>query len=349
MQFTKHPIAAFTTNGRATTVQEILKYMCNKSLCAVAFKPSLWQHIRQALCGVAAATLCLVSCVSAAEFDLYYLGGQSNMEGFGNVEDLTAEDKTPSNVWIFHTTSTPDQQPFDGRSKWQLLTPGHGTEFKVVDGKPELSGRFGVEVSFAAELRRIYPDRNIALIKYARNGSSIDQNAAGNWGCWEPDFHSPHGEHPDQNQYDYFLKTIRQATAERDIDGDGQVDTLHPKGIVWMQGESDAAHGKAIAQQYNQNLKRLMDLFRAALRQDDLPVVIGRISDSGRNPRGKIWEHGDIVRTQQQLFVQSDAAAALVTSTDNYKYSDPAHYDSAGYLDLGKQFANELKKLSSGE
>jgi iduronate 2-sulfatase len=37
-----------------------------------------------------------------------------------------------------------------------------------------------------------------------------------------------------------------------------------------------------------------------------------------------------------------DENAALVTSTDNYGYSDPWHYNSAGYLDLGRQFADAL-------
>jgi hypothetical protein len=85
-----------------------------------------------------------------------------------------------------------------------------------------------------------------------------------------------------------------------------------------------------------------MDLIRAALHSDDLPVVIGRISDSGQDEEhedGKVWNHGEIVRKEQASFVAHDPRAALVTTTDDYGYSDPWHYDSAGYLDLGKQFA----------
>jgi hypothetical protein len=37
--------------------------------------------------------------------------------------------------------------------------------------------------------------------------------------------------------------------------------------------------------------------------------------------------------------------AALVTTTDTYGYSDPWHYDSSGYLDLGKQFAVAMHGL----
>ena len=110
-----------------------------------------------------------------------------------------------------------------------------------------------------------------------------------------------------------------------------------------MQGESDASYGPEVAAKYEANLKRLMDLIRAALRVDDLPVVIGRISDSGTDKKdGKVWDHGTEVRAAQAAFVKNDTAAHLVESTDAYGYSDPWHYDSAGYIDLGKQFANAL-------
>jgi iduronate 2-sulfatase len=141
------------------------------------------------------------------------------------------------------------------------------------------------------------------------------------------------------NQYDHCLATLRTAFAARDVDGDGSEDRLVPAGILWMQGESDAYHTPEIAAAYEANLKRLMDLLRAALRTDDLPVVIGRISDSGRDDDGVVWTHGEVVRAGQAAFVKKDGHAALVTSTDDYAYSDPWHYDTAGFLDLGKQFA----------
>lgn len=70
-----------------------------------------------------------------------------------------------------------------------------------------------------------------------------------------------------------------------------------------MQGEADASFSEEIAREYESNLKRLMDLFRAAFRVDDLPAVIGRISDSGQVEGGaegeKVWTHGEIVRKAQ--------------------------------------------------
>jgi hypothetical protein len=287
--------------------------------------------------------------LSAAEYDLYYLGGQSNMDGFGKVEELPAELKEPvEGVLIFHGNPAPDKVAVDGKGLWQPLRPGHGWEFSS-DGKVnKYSSKFGVELTLARSLREKNPGRKIALLKYSRGGTSIHQDAAGNFGCWEPDFVSGDGDGKGINQYDHFLAAVRGAMAVRDIDDDGEEDRLIPKAIFWMQGESDGARTPEIAQQYEVNLKRLMDLIRAAFREDDLPVVIGRISDSGQDANDKkIWDHGEIVREAQASYVKNDRFAALVTTTDKYGYSDPYHYDSAGYIDLGKQFADELLKLQS--
>ena len=105
--------------------------------------------------------------------------------------------------------------------------------------------------------------------------------------CWEPDFHVD-CENGHINQYDHFPATVRHAFAVQDIDGDKQPDTLTPAGIIWMQGESDAGD-EMITQRYQANLKRMMDLIRAALRLDDVRVVIGRISASGKATIKKIW------------------------------------------------------------
>jgi hypothetical protein len=272
-------------------------------------------------------------------YRVYYLGGQSNMEGFGTNKDLPEELRGPvPGVYIFHGNQALDGKPVDGRGLWAPLQPGHGVGFRSDGRVNSTTERFGCELSLGRRLHELEPDAGVALIKYSREGTSIDIAAAGTWGCWDPDFVGV-------NQYDHFLATIRNAFDARDIDGDGEPDTLIPAGIVWMQGESDAARGgEDCARRYEANLKRLMDLIRAALRIDDLPVVIGRISDS-RNGGKPMWVQGPLVRAAQAAFCEKDPAAALVTSTDRYSYSDPWHYDSAGYLDLGKEFAEALVKL----
>jgi len=287
--------------------------------------------------------------VAATDFYLYYLGGQSNMDGYGKVAELPEPERgeVPS-VPIFHGNTAADGVAVDGRGVWETLRPGHGVGFTSDGAVNRPSDRFGVELTFARALQSARPDRRIAIIKYSRGGTSLAIDAARHFGCWDPDFDGGTGPGAGINQYDHFLATIVHAAAVRDIDGDGQDDRLIPAGIVWMQGESDAAHTAETAQHYAANLKRLLDLIRAALRRDDLPIAVGRISDSGQDKQDRrVWDFGHTVREQQKAFVDADGAAALVTSTDSYGYSDPWHYDSAGYRDLGHRFAEALLKLEA--
>lgn len=274
---------------------------------------------------------------------LFYLGGQSNMNGFGKNGEVP--DSILSNidkVWIFHGNPAPDGDENGGLGKWAKLTTGHGWEF-TSDGKENyLSDYFGVELSFAKRLQKYYPNEKIAIIKYARGGISIDSLAAEYWGSFEPDYLGKNGI----NQYDHFLKTVRLAFDDKDIDNDGIEDYLIPSGIIWMQGESDARFTEEIANRYFGNLKRLMDLVRAALHQDDLPIVIGKISDSGNAKGGKVWQYGEIVQYAQEKFARIEQNVTIVRSTQHYNYRDAYHYDSDGYLDLGEKFAEAIYLLN---
>ncbi|RYZ93724.1 MAG: hypothetical protein EOO68_21600 [Moraxellaceae bacterium] len=273
-------------------------------------------------------------------FRVFFLGGQSNMEGFGFNKDLPpALNSNMKDVFIFDGNRVADGANDGGTGKWEPLRPGHGTGF-TTDGKTNTpSDRFGPELTFAARLRELYPNDKIAIIKYARNGSSIDSLAAGDAGCWMPDFNAT------TNQFDFFLQTINNAFSSGDINADGKPDDLVPAGILWMQGEGDASFTLEIANNYDQNLHYLMNMVRAALRVDDLPVVIGKISDSRNNPEKKMWKFGEIVQQAQEKFAKADGHAAIVRSTASYAYSDPYHYDSAGYIDLGKEFANAYQSI----
>ena len=82
------------------------------------------------------------------------------------------------------------------------------------------------------------------------------------------------------------------------------------------------------------------------MRTDDVPVVIGKISDSGNNDKGKVWDYGELVQHAQEKYAKTDPYASIVRSTKHYKYSDRWHYDSDGYIDLGKEFAKAIYELN---
>lgn len=299
------------------------------------------KRIFPAVVAVSIIIICGCRSTKPDEYKLYYLGGQSNMDGYGYVSDLTKELKKPmEDVYIFQGNCSPDNTTLDGRGIWSELMPGHGTGFTSDGLKNYYSDRFGVELTFAAELQLLDPDSKIAIIKYSLGGTSIDEEAAGNSGSWDPQYMDGEGI----NQYDNFLATISRAFSVRDINGDGRDDRLIPSGIIWMQGESDGAFTEEIALRYYDNLTELMSLMRDAFGAD-IPVVLGRISDSGMSDSGLVWEWGDIIREAQHKFADNDCCSAIVTSTDTYGYSDPWHYKSEGYLDLGRQFARKVRDI----
>jgi Carbohydrate esterase, sialic acid-specific acetylesterase len=274
---------------------------------------------------------------------VYYLGGQSNMQGYGVVSGLDQSlNKKFKNVFIYQGNPAGDNDATGGLGKWENLQPGHGSGFSS-DGKTnKLSGKFGIELSLAQKLQEKYPNQKWALIKYARDGSALDSIGTKTFGCWEPDFKGGKGI----NQYDYFLKTVNNAMATKDINNDGIEEVLVPAGILWMQGESDAGNTEAIANQYYTNLKRVMDLMRATFRNNDLPIVIGKISDSGNDTDGKVLDYIELVQYAQEKFARTQKNAAIIRKTATYQFSDKWHYNNQGYIDLGNEFANALFLLN---
>lgn len=274
-------------------------------------------------------------------YKLYFLGGQSNMEGFGFNEELTETALNPSgHVMIFTGQMALDNEMHGGVGVWQALQPGFGTGFKTDGTTNTLSDRFGPELFFGHTMAKRSPNTKIAIVKYALGGSGLAEGVG--YGNWHPDF----SDGPGLNQYDHALETLRNAFAHRDVDGDGHSDRLVPAGIVWMQGEADAYHSQAAADAYLANLERLMDLLRAALRVDDLPLVVGKITDSGMSEDGSVMDFIETVQSAQQDFVASDECAAYVTATDDLGYLDDGwHYDTDGFIRLGTAFAEVMIEL----
>lgn len=292
--------------------------------------------------------------VHAEEYKVYFLGGQSNMDGYGYVkqlpEELTGE---VDGVMIFHGNPAPDGVAPDGRGRWAPLQPGYGVGFRSDGTANHLSDRFGPELMFGRHLRKLNPETKIAIIKYSRGGTSIDPEApnAKGFGCWDPAFKGGQGEGEGVNQYDHFLATVKSALTTGDIDGDQKEDRLVVAGIVWMQGESDA-FTEPVAKRYEANLKNLMEHIRPALTGKDaadagkLPVIIGRVADSVKEEgKRKMMAYGHVVQEAQAAFVNSDNNAALVTSTADYNFGDAWHYDTAAFIDLGRQFAAAMDAL----
>ncbi len=304
---------------------------------------------------LALATSLLVACQNASapdaqsptlstdgtEFDVYFLAGQSNMDGFGYNDELPDGLKaaqTGTYIFAGHPGAN-NGETGGGLGLWAPLTPGFGTGFSSDGTTNDLSNRFGPELSFAKRLKDLEPNKTIAIIKASRGGTSLALGASG-YGDWALDYEDGNG----RNSYDNALTAISRAMTTTDIDGDGAADTLTPKGIIWMQGESDAAHTPETAAAYRDNLEAMMDLLRAALWTDDLPVVIGQIKDSGDTPETRVMRYSPEVIATQIAFAADDPCASLVTVTEDFEFpaDDPWHYRSPNYVTLGEAFAEAV-------
>lgn len=277
-----------------------------------------------------------------SEYRLYYLGGQSNMDGYGTVSELPEGwQDTVENVMIFQGNQGADGAPEGGEGTWAPLQPGFGAGFTSDGSVNTRSDRFGPELAFGRRMAELNPGERIAIIKYSRGGTSLLEGASG-YGNWEPDSELGGG----WNQYDFALATIRNATVRADIDGDGEADTLLPSGIAWMQGEADAYDNPVAARAYRANLQRMMNLLRAALRTDDLPVAIGKIHDSYRDEDGLLMDYSPVVQRAQADYAAADRCATLVDTGEDIGWSDDWHYGSRDYILLGAAFADAIQSLS---
>ena len=102
------------------------------------------------------ANISVTEISTKAKMKVYLLGGQSNMDGRADNDDLPSELQLPqSDVQIY----------FEG--SWYDLQPG--LSFL------QLGQSFGPEVTFGRELADSYNEK-IALIKYARGGTSLAQD-----------------------------------------------------------------------------------------------------------------------------------------------------------------------------
>lgn len=292
---------------------------------------------------------CIAACTSPAPdlqdggktYHVYVLAGQSNMEGYAPITDLPEElTEVRPDFPIFMGNMPYDHDRTGGRGLWAPLSPGFGKEFGSNGKENRLSKFFGPELTFAREMKRLRPEQNVALIKYARSGASIAVGAS-HGGNWQPDYRGKNG----LNQYDFAVQTIETAFAQGDIDGDGLRDQLIPAGLLWMQGEGDAL-ASAPAEAYYLNLNNLIHHLRQTLRAPTLPLVIGKITDSHMNAGGPMMPHIEQVHDAQGTFVSRDPCAAYLTETDDYAHAaDGWHYTADGYLRMGRTFARLLTTL----
>ncbi len=236
--------------------------------------------------------------LTAERIDLFIMAGQSNMQGWRSDAAQYPRDPHGLDIQIpfyynaLHYGST--------HQKWETLKPQLG-HFR--------SGHFGPEVTFARSA--LIAGYKPAIFKYSSGGTSIKK-----------DWKAP-GQH---GLYDDMVKNLKTAIAELEAQGD----TVIPRAIIWIQGESDADNDQ-LAKEYYWHLKKMLYHLRTNVIKDSkLPVIL---SLDEQHPMVK--QHPQVVEAQKKL-AKEDNTITFFSMRGLEKY-DVTHLTAKGTIKQGKR------------
>jgi hypothetical protein len=254
------------------------------------------------LVGVMVALLFCIGTDASAKARVFLLAGQSNMAGAGLYDKLEkAEKKAPARVKIWN------------KNQWQDLGPGVSAN----------QGRFGPEIAFGRAMRKAFPADEIYLIKTAAGGTSMHKH-------W-------HVENGGGAMLKRFLARARDAfknLADKNV-------KYTIEGMLWMQGESDAAQG--MGAEYEASLKTFINAMRREFKESEMPFILGRILRSFDKPKG----NGPLVRAAQEAVAKQLKNVAWF-DTDDFELYNKGHYNHKGQIELGNAFAQHFLSMAEG-
>ncbi len=274
---------------------------------------------------------CLFSACAKKEepLKILLLAGQSNMEGAGNYDELSSAEMEAFKVISKKVKLCSNSTAVAPLSYYEM--PQKSKKY----GFPRF---FGPEFFIAKILNQKYPEQEFLFIKHSKGGTSL-------YGAWSPDW-TPEkaqaverkGEKQERRFYHEHIANIKHLTdslakAERDYE---------IIGIVWMQGENDAAK-EVSAVTYGDNLRHLIAAYRRDVKVENLPFVFGQINST----YGRFKSGPAVVRKSMEKVAEKDAFCSMIpTSTDtswsDYPKHEGVHYNTEGQRRLGTAMANAL-------
>ena len=249
---------------------------------------------------------------------VFLLGGQSNMQGHGNMKLLSEEFAAPFEDILFYFNFVPDEYGDPTRAGY----PSDFDEGQLIALQPGSSGfraidfDFGPEISFGHALKEAFPNDDFALIKYAVGGTSLQV----------------HWDVIDGWIYHNFQKTVEGGLNALDAEG-YEVDIV---GMLWTQGARDVVTGNATL--YEDNLKEFIADIRSRYGAS-LPFFFSQISVGQTDLVERTSQEDlDAIRTGQAAVADSDPLTFMM-STDGFPlYNDNLHFDNDGLRGIGEEF-----------
>ncbi len=191
--------------------------------------------------------------------DLWILAGQSNMEGVGNLSNVTPPHALVHSLdmmdhWLVAEEPLHNMQgALDAIHQKRRKMPARLTGEDLAKFNAARKKGAGLGLPFAVEMVRL-TGIPVGLIPCADGGTSMDE--------WSPELKSQGGD----SLYGGTLRRFKLAGG-------------HVAGILWYQGESDASAKAAPA--YKEKFRTMINAFREDFSQPNLPfywVQIGRFT-----------------------------------------------------------------------
>jgi lysophospholipase L1-like esterase len=260
---------------------------------------------------------------NAATLNVFLAGGQSNTDGRADSRELPEKLKWQEDV-IFYANSADN--------RLTCLHPWTGANGQGVY-------QFGPEITFGRSMADYYAAKGekVALLKFAAGGTNLYEQ-------WKADGTADAAN--DGRFYQEFQKNISRGLEM--LKKTYPDDTITIRGMIWMQGESDAdnkqnqaANGK-YSSEYGQNLTALINDLRL-LYGTELRFVIGELSTNQKGAGSD--EYLNNVRKGQEQ-VAKEVPLTGIVNTDGFSLKpDRLHFDAKGQQDLGEGFAKEMRRL----
>lgn len=256
---------------------------------------------------------------------VFFLAGQSNMEGRARAYNLTDEDrarlkKAQHNVTLYYNHQKPVRLQVSKASKY-------------IAKKFETDSVFGPELFFGIRLSEKYPNHKIILIKRSKGGMSL----YGAWNKnWSLDKAKVMKEDDDPKLYSDFISYAKE------ILSNFNKEEYELAGMLWVQGESDSGkkkNGSLPADAYEENLKALIKGVRTEFSSPQLPFLIFQVGS------------GKVVKAMKNI-AKNDAYVSLITQSKdknatNYFEKNPpplGHYKYKSMKKIGELFFEYYEK-----
>jgi len=172
--------------------------------------------------------------------------------------------------------------------------------------------RLNPEVSFVPALEKAFPEDELAVVKVAYGGRSIDR--------WVP-------------KASIYAELVEKA---KDATRDKTVSTIT---FVWMQGERDHQED-ASTKSYQDKLNALYRQLTEDFGRDDINWVIGRLNDARIGTPN--W---DAIRAIQMNTASAHKRAAWIDTDDLNGPGNQVHCTDEGYATMGARFAQKAIEL----